>query len=310
MAKLIISIIILVFVSSGSLLAQPAFDIGNLEYMIEGAENATASVINDSFAPMTHYDQHNWTYTIAPGGYRLDRAYDDPEIVGDDFYGWGIGAGAGYAFSDQLMAYGIVSRTDAEGDLEGDFYGDDFGKQTLNLKFNSTYVTTGLGYDFLKGKHKLSIPVYAGLFIQHYDADVDLPEVTDPFSGITYDGNASGSGYLYGFAGGIAVSYRLFDKMKITPYYLFSTSFNESEFDAEIENSLNNSITEEKIEPGKVTTSMLGLNISYDTTKSLSFSLSIGGLLTSQFDSYTENYQDGLIINTIVFVISYKGGGY
>jgi hypothetical protein len=309
-AKIILLSFILALFSFGSLSAQPVLDYSNIEYIVAGAENATASVINDSFAPMTHYTEKNWTARFVPAVFRLDRAYDDPEIEGDDFHGWGAGAGAGYALSDQLMAYGIIGRTDAQGDLNGDFYGDAFGEQTVSLSFSTSYITTGMGYDFIKGKKKLSIPLYAGLYVQHYDADIDLPKATDPFSGITYDGTLSGKGYLYGFSGGLAVSYRLADKMKVTPYYLFSTSFNESEFDAEIENSLSSTKTNEEIEPGKLTTQMLGLNISYDTSESLSFSLGIGGLLTSQFESYSKNYQDGLIISTIVIVVSYKGGGY
>jgi hypothetical protein len=290
--------------------AQPYWDSDNTEKVIKGVENATASIINDSFVPMTHYTDKNWTVRVVPAVFRVDRAYDDPEIEGDDFYGWGSGIGAGYALTDRLMVYGIYDYTDLEGDLKGKIYGDEYQALKTGVKYTSNYFTTGVGYDIIKGKSRWSIPLYVGLFAQFYDAELDLPKYTNALPAYTIDGTVSGSGGLYGVAGGIALSYRLLDQMKIAPYYLMGVSFNEAEFDAEIDHSLSASQIEEDLKTGGISTSMLGLNISYDTGKSLTFSLSVGGMVSSQFDYYSENFQDGLDIKSVIFAVSYNGGGY
>jgi hypothetical protein len=296
--------------AGGSFAAQPYWNSGNTEKVIEGVENTATSIITDSFVPMTHYSESNWTVRVVPVGFRVDRAYDEPEIEGEDFYGWGGAVGGGYALTDQLMIYGIFDYVETEGDLKGRVYGDDFDELKTGVEYRTFYIASGAGYDLIKGGRKWSIPVYAGLYTQYYDADLDLPMLVNDLPPYTIDGTVNGNGYLYGFSGGVALSYHFLDYVKITPYYLINIPFNESEFEAEINHSSYPSQINEPVKPGKLNTSMLGLNISFDTNRSLSFSIGIGGMVFSQIDSYSRNYLDGLNIKSVAFAVSYNGGGY
>ena len=309
MIKFLCLLILLLIVMNGSLAAQPYWDSGNTEKVIEGVENTAISIITDSFVPMTHYSKNNWEVRVVPAGFSLERASNDPEIEGEDFYGWGTAVGGGYALSEKLMVYGVFNYTGAEGDLTGRIYGDEYEEMKTEVNYSTLYFTTGAGYDLIKGKSRWSMPLYAGFYTQYYEADINLPELVNTLPPYIIDGTVKGSGYLFGFSGGVALSYHFSDFMKITPYYLIGVSFNEPEFTAEIDNSSYPSKTDEAVEPGRLSTSMFGLNISFDTEKSLSFSIGIGGTVFSQIEYYSENYQDGLIIKSIVFAVSYNGGG-
>ncbi len=295
-----------------SLSASDYINTSLTEKTVKGIENAATSIISDSFAPMTHYSKGNWTARVSPAYFEVKEIYDMPEAKGDDLKGYSGSMGGGYAFTDELMFYGIFNYISMDGKIEGAFYGDSYDRTSSDFKYDSLHLTAGIGYDIIPGSRYFSLPVYAGMFVHHYSTDLTFPEFTNTSPSFTLKGSLSGEGMLYGFSGGIAVSFRLAEIVKITPYYLFTMTMNEADADAEVRGTV---LTlpysgKENITYGKIRASMIGLNIELYSEKNISLGLSVGGYLSSITPFIRDDLHNGLDIKSVVFVISYNGGGY
>ncbi len=99
------------------------FDTSLSEKAVKGIVNVTSSIISDSFTPMTHYDRGDWIVTAVPAYFEIDRVFDDPDLRGNDLKGWAAGIGGGYAISDRLMAYCVITAMNIDGTIEAPDYG-------------------------------------------------------------------------------------------------------------------------------------------------------------------------------------------
>jgi hypothetical protein len=104
-----------------SLFAQ-SIDLEPSAKAIDGITNIAASIVADSFVPMTHYNKDNYIVSIVPAYFTVQKAYDDPEINGKDLKGYGAGLGFGYATSDKMLVYGIAAYMHFDGKLSSAFY--------------------------------------------------------------------------------------------------------------------------------------------------------------------------------------------
>jgi len=281
------------------------WDSSVAEKGVDGIANVASSIIADSFVPMTHYNQGELTATLVPAYFDIQKAYDDPEVEGEELTGYSVGLGAGYALTDRWMLYGILAHMRIKGDMKGDFYPEVATSEevTVGTDYSLTALYGGAGFDLLGDNSTFSIPVYAGLFVQRYDVSLSLPE--EPISSIKP--KADGSGFLTGGSISIAISMKIMEMFKVTPYYLYSRSFNKPEVEATVDTPLpppfNNVSQTMKMDP--VSAGMAGLALTWMTTDSFSISISMGGWLTSASKWYNDKFLNGLEMKSVVVALSY-----
>ncbi|HON77774.1 MAG TPA: hypothetical protein PK544_04735 [Spirochaetota bacterium] len=303
-----ISFLMLVLVSAPLTAQSIIFDTGLSEKAVKGISNISSSLIADSFTPMTHYGAGDWTISLIPAYFSVDRAFDDPDLRGDDLRGWAAGLGGGYAISDSLMAYTIFSAMKIQGTIEA----VDYSNYTFDTAFSLYTLNAGLGYDLISGRSTWSIPLYFGGSIQRYSADIDLSPIpgayVDPMN-VTL----TGDGFLYALTAGFAISKEFFGRVRVTPYFLYLYSFNSADITAHATQTVTIPIPgtisrDFDLSIDRINAKMIGLTATLLSEKSWSISASIGGILTSSTGWYNEHFLDGLKMKSIVIAASYRGG--
>ena len=270
--------------------------------VVDGITNIAASIVADSFVPMTHYNKDNYMVSIVPAYFTVQKAYDDPEINGKDLKGYGAGLGFGYATSDRMLVYGIAAYMHFDGKLSSAFYkGLDSNEYQMKVDYSVIELYTGMGYDLVEST-AFSFPLFAGIFIQKYDGKGSLPEILN--TKLSVDSASS----LFGISFGIAPSYRYHDTFTITPYYLFSYSLNKPEATAKITNSTNPMlpiIIKYDLSTDNVKASMVGLALTWKSSKSVSLSLSLGGWIRNETSWYNKTFLNGLQMKSAILVVSF-----
>jgi len=278
-----------------------SFDKDVTARAVDGIVNVTSSIISDSFTPMTHFSKGNWTVSVVPAYFDISRVFDDPDVRGHDLRGFSLGLGGGYAVTDRWMAYGIAAFLKTEGTLTGKFY-DSGTDYRVKADYSLYSFHGGMGYDIIEDS-KWSMPVFGGLSLQGYSADIAFPESVPGT-----DATVSGSGVIAGINIGIALSRTIFDYFRITPYFLFIQSFNHPELEADLTFPLPPGSATQTVSMKTITAGMLGLNCSIIPSDSFSVNFSLGGLFTSGTRFYNRVFLDGLEMLSIVVSVTYRGG--
>ncbi len=292
--------------STGTMaMGQIAWDSGLSGKAMKGVMNVTSSIISDSFVPMTHYSAGELNLVAVPAYFTISRAFDDPDLRGDDLKGWAAALGAGYALDDRLMVYGIVSALHIGGTIEA----RDYNNYTFDVDYTLLAANAGAGYDLIPGGSTWSIPVFAGVSLQRYRADITLSPLNNGYAdplNVTIDGE----GFLYAVTAGCAVSKTLFDLIRVTPYFLYIYGINRPEMTAHASQYIapftynaDYTLTVDRVNRG-----MVGLALTLLSSRHWSISVSVGGILTSSTGWYNRHFLDGLTMKSIVVAASYRGG--
>ena len=271
-----------------------------VEAFIEGVENIAVSVIQSAFTPMSDYEEGDLLFIASPGYFTFDQVYKDPEVSTDDGSGYTFGAGAGYAVSDRVLLYGILSGLSLNGTLDSEFYGSGEGNVSADLSFLYFSLFTGAGYEVLESRY-LNIPVFAGLNCGYYSLQADMdPYIAGP---VTTTVSLDGSGMLAGVSGGIAADIHI-GGVSLVPYYLYMMNFNGTELDARISakngmiplGSLSESHNVDPYRGG-----MLGFSAGYRMKSGWGFSFSLKNLLPL----FEDDSDDANDMTSIIFAVSY-----
>lgn len=297
--RILIVFIVSIFLSiAASPIKAQVWDKDPAEAAVQGIINVTSSIISDSFTPMTHYSEGDWNMTLVPAYFTVSRVFDDPDLRGDDLKGWELGFGGGYALSDRWLLYGIFAAMR----IEGEVYDNDYADFRADTTYTLYSLNAGFGYDIINGDSKWSLPLFFGISIERYSADIGLPPITFP---IYTEVDVSGEGMIYGLSGGVAVSREFLGAVRITPYFLMLRSINQPELTANFTALPIPYEINFKLDP--VNASMFGLNVTYVTDSSFSISISAGGYLTSSSGFYNDAFLDGLRMKSVVIAITYNG---
>jgi len=278
---------------------------------VNAIESISASIISDSFSPMTHFSEGNTTFSVVPAYFKITRFTEDAEITGEDFSGKAFGAGCGYSVSDDLMLYFIFSGLKMDGDLEFATYNEQFGVMKSSVDYTFTSIMGGGGYDLLNND-TFSIPVYFGGQIQYYSSELDFDPVTwNDFFTYTVDMKTSGDGFLYGVSGGIALSAKIYDRIKITPYFLYIHNFNSGNLNSDIAQSnsfspILNSKSKLKVDVDPVSSKIVGLNVGFVSRSGFSCSVALGSLISSLTGYGSKASEKGIEMKSIIVILSYS----
>ena len=307
----IILAIILLITSALAAYSFP-YDSAYSEKAVNSIEDISASIISDSFSPMTHYSAGDKVFSAVPAYFTIDRIMKDPDIDGKDLKGGAFGAGGGYALTDQFMAYCIIAGLKISGDLQYPAYGEQLDVIKSSGDYSLFNALAGFGYD-LFSDDVFSIPVYFGANLQYYSAELKSDPVswTDLLMNTyTVDMETSGDGFLYGVSGGIAVSAKIYSKVKITPYLLYIHNFNSADMNAEASLANSNPLLSGKekfkldVEP--VSAFMTGLNVGYIGDSGFSASVALGSMLSSLTGYGSRASANGVEMKSFVLILSYN----
>ncbi len=295
---IVFNILIFLSIAASPIKAQVVWDKDPAETAVQGIINVTSSIISDSFTPMTHYSEGDWNMTLVPAYFTVSRVFDDPDLRGDDLKGWALGFGGGYALSDRWLLYGIFAAMR----IEGEVYDKDYADFRADTTYTLYSLNAGFGYDIINGDSKWSLPLFFGISIERYSADIGLPPITLP---VYTEVDVSGDGMIYGLSGGVAVSREFFGTVRITPYLLLLRSVNQPEMKANFTDLPIPYEINFKLDP--VNASMFGLNVTYIADRTFSISISAGGYLSSSSGFYNDAFLDGLRMKSVVIAITYSG---
>jgi hypothetical protein len=278
------------------------------EKAVNSIEDIAASIISDSFNPMTHYSKGDKSFYFVPGWFKADRVMEDPDVDADGFTGMSLGTGGGYALNDRLMTYIILAGMKMEGELRAPFYGTDTGNIPGNFDYSLVSLLGGAGYDIFKNDF-ISVPVYFGANIQHYSAKL-VPMTVDWDSGagsFLIDSTIKGSGFLLGMSGGIALSLKIYDFVKITPYFIYMQNLNKAKMEAEITNNTNPLLSgKQSFDVDPVSSGMLGLNMGVISEGGFSFTVSAGSMISSMMGFGNKATSNGVDMKSVILIFGYS----
>lgn len=276
---------------------------------MRGIISVTSTIVADTFTPMTHYREGEWTASLVPAWIDVQQAYEDPVIRGDRLRALGGGLGGGYALSDRWMLYAIG----AYADIDGRAHAKGFNTYRIDIDYGLGAFIAGAGFDLIGGGSPFSIPVYAGACVQGYRAGIDPPALPLilPGSVQVLDARLSGSGALVSLVGSAALSCDLFDMIRITPYYVFIRSLNRPELRAVTKYTLLSPMAaayqvKSTLRFDYVTANMLGLKIGLLPSGSISVSVSIGGMIMTAVKGYSEA-NNGIRMISAILAVTYMG---
>ena len=271
-----------------------------VDAFIEGIENIAVTAVKSAFTPMSDYERGDLLFITSPGYFMVNQVYQDPYVSSDDAKGYTFGTGIGYALSDRVLLYGIVSGLFLDGTFKSEFYGSSYGYIAVDTQFQYYSLFAGAGYEVLESRY-LNIPVFAGLNGGYYSlqADLDPLYLTIP-SPSTTTVNLDGSGLLAGVSGGIAADIHI-GGVSLVPYYLYMVNFNGTELDAGIKNSLSPIGISESYSVDPYRSGMLGFSAGYRMKSGWGFSLSLKNVIPLLED----DSDDATDMTSFIFAVSY-----
>jgi hypothetical protein len=192
-----------------------------VQEVANGITTVAEMIISDSFTPMTGFDEGDLTFIASPALFRIEQAHEDPLVEGKDLGGWSAGVGAGRAFRDRWLVYGILSGMHMNGGLELQPYEVVPDRVEADASYNFISLNGGVGYELFE-KSWLSVPVFFGPHLQFYSAEI-VPEETSEFiisDTYAFTSTVTGSGLMFGVSGGIAAYVEVLGRFAFTPYIL------------------------------------------------------------------------------------------
>lgn len=279
-----------------SLFSQPTpQELGLLGEAVDGIERIAASLIADSFSPMTHYKANDRFFQLTPLYFEVEKLAKDSEWEAKDLNGFALGAGYGHAFSSSLLFYGIATFLNIEGKLESSLQSE--------LSFKLLALSSGIGYDLLSDNKTFSLPLFAGIVLQYYSVDSPVTVPSLPGVPVTLEGN----GLVLGLSAGIAFSAQFFDWIKATPYLLVLQNLNSYSLAAKTQISFPLPQTLSADVPMETKTmGMFGFNIALIPSENWDISVILGGTLSSLSQFHNDTFLNGLRIKTYGLSVTYK----
>lgn len=287
------------------------FDKEVSDKVIQSIGDISSSLISNSFSPFTHFNKNEYQFSGA-GGFCNVNEIDNKDKIQITILNGGIFAtGIGYAVSNKIILYGIFSSMYFEGKIKSNLYGTAYDKINTDVSYFLSTANTGIGYDLYRNSN-ISIPIFIGLHFQYCTYEFTPESIEWEYLSNPYSVKAiiSGNNILSGTSGGIAFSFRFFEKYKITPYYLFLMNFNGAVSNVKttikqqsspyfsIENNT-------EFETENVLIGMTGLSVSAEVFNKLELSASISGLISPEIFPY-QGSEDGLDMFSIIVSFNYS----
>lgn len=269
----------------------------------------------DSFITPSLFVEGQMRFVLIPSFYDVSvLRYEDGDLsIGKDFHCIGAALSFDYSINRDWIFYIVGTAMHAQGKVFDFNNGVVYSIQDGLTRLAS--INSGFGYDLITGD-KWSIPAFLGFTGRYFSTDLKITysDIRLPYMEI------SGNSFEPGAALRLAVSRKIFDTIKITPYinitYDFKTTKVKLKVTRESSTDPNNG-TQYDYTVGETGESMIngtdgikpdaGMNFTYETESSFSFGASIGGYLSS----YTTNYYNDALYKKmkykyISFFIGYK----
>lgn len=275
----------------------------------DGVATVAEMIISDSFTPMTGFDEGDLTFIASPTLFRIEQAHEDPLVEGKDFGGWSVGAGAGRAFRDRWLVYGILSGMHMHGGLELQPYEIASDRVEADTSYTFLSLNGGVGYELFE-KSWLSVPIFFGPHLQFYSAEI-VPEEVEYTNGDTYTftSTVTGSGLIFGVSGGVAAYVEVFGRFAFTPYVLGLANLTRPGFEADVtaQGTLPIPITyTDSFDIDPTLGVLFGLDVGYRSRSGWTYSFALGDLIAYVFEYGNTLVKDGIRMRPLVLIVSYS----
>lgn len=282
----------LFFLAAGQLFGS-SVDEKAVTAAFESVEQAARDMIDTAFTPFTGYKKGELLAIGALGGLEVERIHETPDIDAEDFYGVAAGIGAGYALTDRLMAYGILTGVRLDGKTEGPFFQSPL---EADFTFSGLGLFAGLGIEAVSTP-RFSLPLYAGFNGCFYSGTLQTEE--ESLYTQTFSMKAESSGFLPGFSGGAAAQVTL-GRFNGSLYYLYVRNFSGMKGDADVSASPIPTAGA-SFSADSYAGSTYGLSAGFSPSKKWSFGVKLVNLLPRLIEQ-----DDDLRYRALIFTIRYR----
>jgi len=274
----------------------------------DGITTVAEMIISDSFTPMTGFDEGDLTFIASPTLFKIEQAHEDPLVEGKDFGGWSAGAGAGLAFRDRWLVYGILSGMHMDGGLELQPYEVVSDRVEADASFTFFSLNGGVGFELFE-KSWLSVPVFFGPHLQFYTTEI-VPEAVEYINVDTYTFTSSvtGSGLMFGVSGGIAAYVEVLGRFAFTPYVLALANLTRPGFEADVkaQGSGFPIYYTDSFDIDPTVGILFGLDVGYRSRSGWTYSFALGDLIAYVFEYGNTLVKDGIRMRPLVLIVSYS----
>jgi len=297
-------IIVLLIIAKGSLYANLA------DPHTQGLKNSSQYFMSESFTPMTFFSEGAFDVVLMPMYFKIDiiagGVGNNNSVDATDTYGYALSTNFNYAVNDRWFINLSYTGMTYDGDMT------DITNNSIMYTSKDSITThtlqLGGGYDlwYLFSDHQVhwSFPVFCGVTLMYYD--IDITQNNSPFSASSTNiGNYTGSGVLKGYSLGAGASLRFsfFEQNFIITLYTLYVGFMD---EYNLDYTYNGTTINQSYEAGG--DFYPGLRFTYLLPDShWSFSLSVSGLVGSEFNYYNEKFLSGLKIYTASLALTYRG---
>jgi hypothetical protein len=210
------------------------------------------------------------------------------------------------------MLYFSGSVMKMSGDLKYAGYGEQFGTVKNSTNYTLVSLLGGCGYDLINDDI-FSITVYFGADIQYYSAEINSDQITwTDVQTYNVTMQTSGKGFLAGVSGGIAASAKIYNRVKITPYFLYIHNFNSAEMTADVKLQDTTPMIppvslKHSFDVNPVSAGMAGLNLGYiDDESGFSVSAAWGSLISSLSGFGSKASSNGVEMKSFIIIFTYN----
>jgi len=272
---------------------------------------ATSNLVHvmeiDSFITPSHFVENQMRIVFIPSYYEVSTLQELPSgdiIKGDDFKCIGAAISFDYTINRDWLFYSIFTAIHAQGKAIS--RNEDYRIMYVtdgSIKF--TGVNAGFGYDLITGDN-WSIPFFFGLTASYVKTDIKL---TPGSSNLPYWEMTSGA-FIPGCAFRIAISRRIFNVFKITPYVNLTQNFTSMKVDAVVTKEGPNDFDDgsrsdysvgerDRLSVDRIDGPRpdIGINFVYESESSFTFGASISGYL----NSYTFNVYNDIFYKSLEY---------
>jgi len=278
----------------------------------DGITTVAEMIISDSFTPMTGFDEGDLTFIASPTLFKIEQAHEDPLVEGKDFGGWSAGAGAGLAFRDRWLVYGILSGMHMDGGLELQPYEVVSDRVEADASFTFFSLNGGVGFELFE-KSWLSVPVFFGPHLQFYTTEI-VPEETSEFiisDTYTFTSTVTGSGLIFGVSGGIAAYVEVLGRFAFTPYVLGLANLTRPGFEADVKATALSPpplpiYYTDSFDIDPTVGILFGLDVGYRSRSGWTYSFALGDLIAYVFEYGNTLVKGGIRMRPLVLIVSYS----
>ncbi len=309
----LITLLILIFFSLNVSAQSLSIDEKVVKYQIRGIYNVNSSMFVDSYTPFTNYDHDDYVVSGTLNGCWVDAYYGEPYLNSHESSGFSAAVDGSYAITNDIAIKGTMNASNLSGNVASALFSTVNNDIINKINFTNLTVFSGFGIDYFNNAY-FSFPVFLGVYAQYgllkIKSEQYIYNDSDLGANVNVVAEIDDNVFLYGTAAGAALSVQFFRRLLIIPYYIYLYNINDETVvcAAKYTRSAPGLYLrkEQRVNLGSVSTGVIGLDVTFRFTKTISSTLSVGSLVSSYLPYYNEVIFDGTRVVNLSLSVSYR----